>query len=87
MEEFKLDEAKKDEQIKTSEANLKILKWSDYKEKETAEIVDIYKKLAKSNLETEQNYQQLVKDEKEISPKLTEQKTIVNHLETRISEL
>lgn len=87
LEEFKLDEAKKDEQIKTSEANLKILKWSDYKEKETAEIVDIYKKLSQSNLETEQNYQQLVKDEKEISPKLTEQKTIVNHLETRISEL
>lgn len=87
LEEFTLDEAKKEEQIKTSEANLKILKWSDYKEKETAELVDIYKKLAQSNLETEQNYQQLVKDEKEISPKVVEQKTIVSQLETRISEL
>ncbi|MCW3170433.1 SMC family ATPase [Chryseobacterium sp. 09-1422] len=87
LEEFTLDEAKKEEQIKTSEANLKILNWSDYKEKETAEIVDIYKKLAQSNLETEQNYQQLVKDEKEISPKVAEQKTIVSQLKTRISEL
>ncbi|KQS94175.1 SMC family ATPase [Chryseobacterium sp. Leaf394] len=87
LEEFTLDEAKKEEQIRTSEANLKILKWSDYKEKETAEIVDIYKKLAQSNLETEQNYQQLVKDEKEISPKVAEQKTIVSQLKTRISEL
>jgi exonuclease SbcC len=87
LEEFTLDEAKKEEQIKTSEANLKILKWSDYKEKETAEIVDIYTKLAQSNLETEQNYQKLVKDEKEISPKVAEQKTIVSQLKTRISEL
>ncbi|MBD8084079.1 AAA family ATPase [Chryseobacterium caseinilyticum] len=87
LEEFTLDEAKKEEQIRTSEANLKILKWSDYKEKETAEIVDTYKKLAQSNLETEQNYQQLVKDEKEISPKVAEQTTIVSQLKTRISEL
>jgi exonuclease SbcC len=87
LEEFTLDEAKKEEQIKTSEANLKILKWSDYKENETAEIVDIYKKLAQSNLETEQNYQKLVKDEKEISPKVAGQKTIISQLETRISEL
>lgn len=87
LEEFTLDEAKKEEQIKTSEANLKILKWSGYKEKETAEIVEIYRKLAQSNLETEQNYQQLIKEEKEISPKVAEQKTIVSQLKTRISEL
>lgn len=87
LEEFKLDEAKKEEQIKTSEANLKILNWPDYKEKENVEIEDIYKKLAQSNLETEQDYQQLVKDEKEISPKLAEQKTIFSQLETRILEL
>ncbi|WP_262151153.1 AAA family ATPase [Chryseobacterium foetidum] len=87
LEEFKLDEAKKEEQIKTSEANLKILKWSDYREKESGEIEDTYKKLAQSNLETARDYQQLVKDEKEISPKLAEQKTIVDQVEKRISEL
>jgi len=87
LEEFKLDEAKKGEQIKTSEANLKILQWSDYKEKEIADTVNIYKKLAQSNLETEESYQQLIKEEKEISPKLAEQKTIVDQLEKRISEL
>lgn len=87
LEEFKLDEAKKEEQIKTSEANLKILKWSEYREKESGEIEDTYKKLAQSNLETERDYQQLVKDEKEISPKLAEQKTIVDQVKKRISEL
>ena len=87
LEEFKLKEKEVETQIKTSETNLKILKWSDYKEKETAEIENIYKKLAQSNLETEQNYQQLVKDEKEISPKLAEQKTIVDQLDKRITEL
>ncbi|MBW7676075.1 AAA family ATPase [Chryseobacterium chendengshani] len=87
LEEFKLDEAKKGEQIKTNETNLKILSWVDYQQKEIAEIENIYQKLAQSNLETEQNYRQLLKDEKEISPKLAEQKTIVSLLEKRISEL
>ena len=87
LEEFKLKEKEVETQIKTSETNLKILKWSDYKEKETAEIENIYKKLAQSNLETEQNYQQLVKDEKERSPKLAEQKTIGDELDKRIIEL
>lgn len=87
LEEFKLKEKEVETQIKTNETNLKILKWSDYTEKEAVEIDNIYKKLAQSNLETEQNYQQLVKDEKEISPKLAEQKTIVDQLEKRITEL
>ena len=87
LEEFKLKEREVETQIKTSESNLKILQWLDYQGKEIAKIEDVYNKLAQSNLETEQNYQQLIKDEKEISPKLAEQKTIVNQLETRISEL
>lgn len=87
LEKFRLDEAKKAEQIKTNEANLKALKWIDYREKTIADVEQIYIKLSQSNIETEQNYQQLVKEEKEVSPKLAEQKTIVNQLEKRISEL
>lgn len=87
LEKFRLDEAKKAEQIKTNEANLKALQWIDYREKTTAGVEEIYIKLSQSNLETEQNYQQLIKEEKEISPKLAEQKTIVDQLEKRISEL
>jgi exonuclease SbcC len=87
LEKFKIDEAKKDEQIKTNETNLKVLRWADYKEKTVADIEEIYDKLSRSNLETEQNYQQLIREEKEISPKLAEQKTIADQLEKRISEL
>ncbi|MGI9650089.1 AAA family ATPase [Chryseobacterium sp. RLHN22] len=87
LEKFRLDEAKKEEQIKTNEANLKVLQWINYKEKAIVEVEEIYTKLAKSNLETEQNYNQFIKEEKEISPKLAEQKTIVSQLERRISEL
>jgi exonuclease SbcC len=87
LEKFRLDEAKKAEQIKTNEANLKVLQWVDYREKTIADVEEIYIKLSQSNLETEKNYQQLIKEEKEISPKLAEQKTIVDQLEKRISEL
>jgi exonuclease SbcC len=87
LEKFRLDEAKKEEQIKTNEANLKILEWKNYAEKSVQEVEEIFHKLSESNRETEQNYLQLIKEEKEISPKLAEQKTIVNQLEKRISEL
>ena len=87
LEKFRLDEAKKAEQIKTNEANLKILEWKKYEEKTIAEVEESYQKLAKSNLETEENYQNLIKKEKELSPKLAEQKTIVLQLEKRILEL
>ncbi|WP_445431719.1 SbcC/MukB-like Walker B domain-containing protein [Chryseobacterium indoltheticum] len=87
LEKFKLDEAKKEEQIKTNEANLKLLQWVDYEKKPIAETEEIYNKLSQSNRETEENYQKLNKEKEEISPKLAEQKTIANQLEKRISEL
>lgn len=87
LEKFRLDEAKKGEQIKTNEANLKALQWVDYEKKPIAEVEEIFTQLSQSNLTTEQNYQQLIKEEKEISPKLAEQKTMVSQLEKRISEL
>lgn len=87
LEKFKLDEAKKEEQIKTNEANLKLLSWLDYEKKPIAETEEIYNKLSQSNSETEENYQKLNKEKEEISPKLAEQKTIASQLEKRISEL
>lgn len=87
LEEFTLDEAKKEEQIKTNENNLKLLQWSDFKENNYSETEILYQNLSKSNLETEENHQKLIQKEKEISPKLAEQKTVVNQLEKRIYEL
>ncbi|PZU14930.1 MAG: SMC family ATPase, partial [Chryseobacterium sp.] len=87
LEKFRLDEAKKEEQIKTNEGNLKVLTWIDYRKKTISEVEEIFTQLSQSNHETEQNYQQLIKEEKEITPKLAEQKTVVSQLEKRISEL
>lgn len=87
LEKFRLDEAKKEEQIKTNETNLKLLSWLDYEKKPILETEEIYNKLSQSNRETEENYLKLNKEKEEISPKLTEQKTIVDQLEKRISEL
>lgn len=87
LEKFRIDEAKKEEQIKTNETNLKLLSWLDYEKKSILETEEIYNKLSQSNRETEENYQKLNKEKEEISPKLAEQKTIVDQLEKRISEL
>ncbi|MFL9834598.1 sbcc family protein [Chryseobacterium terrae] len=87
LAELTIDEAKKSEQIVTNKNNLKDLKWENYIEKDLSEIEISYQKLTQTNLETEQNYNQLIKEEKEISPKLAEQKTIADQLKKRISEL
>ncbi len=87
LEKFRLDEAKKEEQIKTNETNLKLLSWLDYEKKPILETEEIYNKLSQSNRETEENYLKLNKEKEQISPKLAEQKTIVDQLEKRISEL
>jgi exonuclease SbcC len=87
LETFKIQEAKKEEQINTNRSNLKIVDWENYHLKTTEEIENSYQKLAKSNIETEKNYQELTQKEKELSPKLAEQKTIFSQLEKQISEL
>lgn len=87
LESFRLEEAKKEEQINTSRSALKILNWDDYRKKTTAEVEEIHQKLSRSNTETEQNYQKLTRQEKELSPLLASQKTMVEQLEKRISQL
>lgn len=87
LETFKIQEAKKEEQINTNRSNLKILSWENYSEKTAETVQEIYQKLSKSNIETEKNYQELVQKEKQISPKLSEDKTVQRQLEKQISEL
>ncbi|WP_435523464.1 hypothetical protein [Chryseobacterium indoltheticum] len=64
LEKFRLDEAKKEEQIKTNQANLKLLSWLDYEKKPILETEEIYNTLSQSNRETEENYQKLNKEKK-----------------------
>ncbi len=87
LEKFRIEEAKKEEQIRTNAANLKVLQWVDYQEKEIGRVEEAYTKLSQSNLVTEQDYLQLASEEKEISPDLARQKTMADESEKRISAL
>jgi len=87
LEAFRLEEVSKQEQINISRSGLKILDWNLYAQKTTSEIEDAYQKLVQSNKETEENYNKASEQEKILSPKLTEQKTIVSQTEKQITEL
>ncbi|WP_284465066.1 SMC family ATPase [Chryseobacterium sp.] len=87
LETFKLEEVTKQEQINISRSNLKILEWNTYEQKTVAEVEETYQKLAQSNSETEQQYQKASQQEKDLTPKLAEQKTIVSQSEKQIVEL
>lgn len=87
LEAFKLEEATKQEQINISRSNLKILEWNVYQQKTVAEIEEAYQKLAQSNTETEQRYQKASQQEKDLAPKLAEQKAILSQSEKQITAL
>ncbi|AZB01430.1 SMC family ATPase [Chryseobacterium joostei] len=87
LETFKLEEVTKQEQINISRSNLKILEWNAYEQKTVAEVEETYQKLAQSNSETEQQYQKASQQEKDLAPKLAEQKTIVSQSEKQIAAL
>ncbi|MGE8433989.1 SbcC/MukB-like Walker B domain-containing protein [Chryseobacterium joostei] len=87
LETFKLEEVTKQEQINISRSNLKTLEWNTYEQKTVAEVEETYQKLAQSNSETEQQYQKASQQEKDLTPKLAEQKTIVSQSEKQIVEL
>ncbi len=87
LEAFRLEEVSKQEQINISRSGLKILDWNLYIQKGKAEIEETYQKLVQSNKEIEANYQKALEQEKILSPKLAEQKTIVSQSEKQITEL
>lgn len=87
LEMFKLEEATKQKEINISRSNLKILMWEPYAQKSVEEIEEAYQKLAQSNAETEQLYQKASQQEKDLAPKLAEQKAIVSQTEKQIAVL
>lgn len=87
LEAFRLEEVSKQEQINISRSALKILDWNLYAQKTITEIEEAYQKLVLSNKETEENYNKALEQEKILSPKLAEQKTIVSQSEKQITEL
>ncbi len=86
LETFKLEEATKQKEINISRSHLKILEWESYEQKTVTEVEEGYQKLKESNTETEQLYQKASQQEKDLAPKLAEQKTIVSQTEKQISD-
>ncbi|MBP2619006.1 AAA family ATPase [Chryseobacterium jejuense] len=87
LETFKLEEATKQKEINISRYNIKILEWEHYAQQTVAEVEEVHQKLVQSNTETEQSYQKATQQEKDLAPKLAEQKAIVNQSEKQIAEL
>lgn len=87
LETFRLEEATKQKEINISRSNLKILEWEHYEQKVVTEVEEAYRKLAQSNTETEQLYQKASQQEKDLAPKLAEQKAIVSQTEKQIAAL
>ena len=87
LEEFKLKEHEVVTQIKTSETNLKALSWKNYQEQTVFEVEKLHSDLSKQNLKTEQQYQQLIEEEQEITVRLAAQKSTLSQLEKQVSEL
>lgn len=83
LQDFKLKEHEVETKITTNEANLKILRWNDYREKSVSEVGKLHSDLSKTNLETEQNYQNLKKQEQELAVKLSAEETTKKELEKR----
>ncbi|BAP29860.1 ATPase [Chryseobacterium sp. StRB126] len=86
LETFKLEEATKQKEINISRSNLKILEWEHYAQKTVTEVEEAHQKLAQSNTEIEQSYQKAAQQEKDLAPKLAEQKAIVSQSEKQIVE-
>lgn len=83
LQDFKLKEHEVETKITTNEENLKILRWNDYLEKSVSEVGKLHSDLSKTNLETEQNYQNLKKQEQELAVKLSAEETTKRELEKR----
>ncbi len=87
LQNLKLQEKEFETKIKSNLENLKLLKWDDFIEEKNSVVIRTLQQLSKQNRETEQNYQLLIQQEKELSPKLAEQKAIQNQLEKRVLEI
>ncbi len=87
LDQIKNEETLLQGKFSSNESNLKVLSWRDFAEKTIAETEILHQNLAKLNRETEENYQKLLNEEKEISLKLTACTAEINTLVKRILQL
>lgn len=87
LEKFRLEETEKASQIKQNQANLKVLKFEDFQNQTTDNVLRNLNDLKLSNAKIEQNYIQFTESLNQLNPKLASQKTSIELVEKQLIEL
>ena len=87
LEKFRLEETEKASQIKQNQANLKVLKFEDFQNETTENVLQNLNDLKIYTTKIEQNYSQFSENLNLLNPKLASQKTSIEIIEKQIIEL
>ena len=87
LEKFRLEETEKASQIKQNQANLKVLKFEDFQNETTENVLQNLNDLKIYTTKIEQNYSQFAENLNLLNPKLASQKTSIEIIENQIIEL
>ena len=87
LEKFRLEETEKASQIKQNQANLKVLKFEDFQNETTENVLQNLNDLKIYTTKIEQNYSQFAENLNLLNPKLASQKTSFEIIEKQIIEL
>lgn len=87
LEKFRLEEAEKASQIKQNQANLKVLKFEDFQNQTTENVLQNLNDLKLNNTKIEQDYIQFTDSLNQLNPKLASQKTSIELVEKQLIEL
>ena len=87
LEKFRLEETEKASQINQNKANLKVLKFEDFQNETTENVLENLNDLKIYTTKIEQNYSQFAENLNLLNPKLASQKTSFEIIEKQIIEL
>lgn len=87
LENFRLEEARKEIQIQQHKANLKILRFEEYSYQTSQEVRMQVTELRNHNLKTEQDYNSLSLKNNELNPRLAARRTAVTIAETQLTDI
>lgn len=87
LEKFRLEETEKVSQIKQNQANLRVLKFEDFQNQTTENVLQNLNDLKLNNAKIEQDYIQFTESLNQLNPKLASQKTSIELIEKQLVEL
>lgn len=87
LEKFRLEETEKASQIKQNQANLKVLKFENFKNQTTENVFQNLNDLKLNNTKIEENYIQFTESLNQLNPKLASQKISIELVEKQIIDL